>query len=150
MITVDELAACNASPAWLEAVRSVPAQDLPAAGERAVLDLPWSEVLLALEAHPRIGDRVVGASAESEASRREQSGVGGASDDTRAALVEANAAYEQRFGHVFLIRAAGRSGEEMLAEARRRLDADPMAEQDEVREQLAAITRLRLERLVSP
>ena len=34
----------------------------------------------------------------------------------RAALVDGNRAYEERFGHVFLIRAAGRTPEEMLAE----------------------------------
>lgn len=146
-VTAEQLAACNASPAWLDAVRTVAPEDLPVAGERAVLDLPWSEVLRALDAHPRIGDRVEGSSAEAASSRREQSGVG---EETRAALREANAAYEQRFGHVFLIRAAGRTGEEVLAELRRRLGSDPARERAEVRDQLAAITRLRLEAVVAP
>ena len=47
---------------------------------------------------------------------------------------------------VFLIRAAGRSPAEVLAELRRRLRNDPGAEQREVAEQLRPITRLRLER----
>jgi 2-oxo-4-hydroxy-4-carboxy-5-ureidoimidazoline decarboxylase len=68
---------------------------------------------------------------------------------TRAALVAGNRAYEERFGHVFLIRAAGRSPEEMLAELRRRLENDAEAEQAEATEQLAQITGLRARGLVS-
>ena len=110
--------------------------------------LPWDEVALALATHPRIGDRVEGSSAEAAASRREQGSMGGADDDTRAALVEGNRAYEERFGHVYLIRAAGRSPEEMLAELRRRLGNDTDAERAEVVEQLAQITELRVRGLV--
>ncbi len=42
----------------------------------------------------------------------------GAPASVREALVEANRAYEQRFGHVFLIFASGRTDVEMLAAAR--------------------------------
>ncbi len=62
---------------------------------------------IALAAHPRIGDRVEGSSAEAEASRREQSSMADADAATRDALVEGNRAYEERFDHVFLIRAVG-------------------------------------------
>jgi 2-oxo-4-hydroxy-4-carboxy-5-ureidoimidazoline decarboxylase len=75
--------------------------------------------------------------------------MGGADDDTRAALVEGNRAYEERFGHVYLIRAAGRSPAEMLAELRRRLDNDEETERAEVTGQLAEITALRVRELVS-
>ena len=68
---------------------------------------------------------------------------------TRAALVDGNRTYEERFGHVFLIRAAGRSPEEMLAELRRRLANDADAERAEATEQLAQITGLRVRGLVS-
>jgi 2-oxo-4-hydroxy-4-carboxy-5-ureidoimidazoline decarboxylase len=68
---------------------------------------------------------------------------------TRAALLDGNRAYEERFGHVFLIRAAGRSPEEMLAELRRRLDNDAAAERAEATEQLAQITGLRVRGLVT-
>jgi 2-oxo-4-hydroxy-4-carboxy-5-ureidoimidazoline decarboxylase len=67
---------------------------------------------------------------------------------TRAALVEANRAYEERFGHVFLIRAAGRTAEEMLAALDERLRNDPQTERDVVRRELAQIVRLRLLRCV--
>jgi 2-oxo-4-hydroxy-4-carboxy-5-ureidoimidazoline decarboxylase len=76
--------------------------------------------------------------------------MGTAGDDVRAALAEGNRAYEERFGHVFLIRAAGRSPQEMLAELRRRLANDAAAERTEVTEQLAQITGLRVKELVSP
>ena len=75
--------------------------------------------------------------------------MGGADDETRAALDEGNRAYEERFDHVFLIRASGRSSEEMLAELRRRLGNDEEAERAEVIEQLAQITALRVRGLVS-
>ena len=69
--------------------------------------------------------------------------------EVRAALVEGNRAYEERFDHVFLIRAAGRSPREMLAELRRRLANDVETERAEVTEQLAQITALRLKGLLS-
>ncbi len=71
--------------------------------------------------------------------------------DAQAAeqLRACNAEYERRFGHVFLIRAAGRSAEEMLTELDRRLANDEDRERAEVTEQLAQITRLRLQTLLA-
>lgn len=150
---VQALRACNAAPrfaAELVAARPYPEADaLVARAEEVARALPWDEVSMALAAHPRIGDRPEGSSAEAEASRREQSSMSDADAATRAALVDGNHAYEERFGHVFLIRAAGRSPDEMLAELRRRLENDPEAEQREATEQLAQITALRVRGLVS-
>lgn len=149
----EALRACNASPrfvAELLARRPFPdAGALVAVAEEVVRSLPWDEVALALAAHPRIGDRVAGASAEAEASRREQSSMRDAGAEVQAALVEGNRAYEARFDSVFLIRAAGRSPEEMLAELRRRLGNDVEDERAEVTEQLAQITALRVKGLAS-
>ena len=69
-------------------------------------------------------------------------------ESTRDALLAANRVYRRRFGRVFLIRAAGRTAPEMLVELRRRLCNDAATEQAEVVEQLAQITRLRIERLL--
>ena len=150
---VQALRACNAAPrfaAEVAAGRPYPDADaLVARAEEVARSLPWDEVSLALAAHPRIGDRVEGSSSEAEASRREQSSMSAADDETRAALLDGNRAYEERFDHVFLIRAAGRSPEEMLAELRRRLDNDEDAERAEVTEQLAQITAIRVRELVS-
>jgi 2-oxo-4-hydroxy-4-carboxy-5-ureidoimidazoline decarboxylase len=150
---VQLLRACNAAPrfaAVLLAGRPYPDVDtLVTRAEAVARALPWDEVCVALSAHPRIGDRPEGASPEAETSRHEQSSMQGADTGTRGALVEGNRRYEDRFGHVFLIRAAGRSPEEMLAELRRRLDNDEVTERTETTEQLAQITGLRVRGLVS-
>ena len=148
------LAACNAAPRFAAEVvagRPYPTEDaLVARAEAVSRSLTWDEVAAALAAHPRIGDRVAGSSAEAAASRREQSAMGTADDEVRAAMLEGNRAYEERFDTVFLIRAAGRSAEEMLAELRRRLGNSPEQERAEVVEQLAQITALRVRGVVQP
>ena len=96
---VEALRACNAAPrfaAEVAAGRPYPDADtLVARAEEVARSLPWDEVRLALAAHPRIGDRVQGSSSEAQASRREQSSMSGADEDTRAALVDGNRAYEE-------------------------------------------------------
>jgi 2-oxo-4-hydroxy-4-carboxy-5-ureidoimidazoline decarboxylase len=150
---VQALRACNAAPRFAaEVAAGRPYRDvgtLVARAEEVSRALPWDDVAIALAAHPRIGDRAEGSSAEAESSRREQSSMTDAAAATRNALADGNRAYEERFGHVFLIRASGRSPEEMLAELRRRLDNDAESERAEVTEQLAQITALRVKALVS-
>jgi len=148
------LHACNTADLFCrELVAGRPYADAAAiadAAERVTLGLSWGDVEQALTAHPRIGERADGDSAEARSSRAEQSSMGTADDDVRAALLEGNRVYEARFDHVYLIRAAGRSPAEMLAELRRRLDNDVATERAEVTGQLAEITRLRVERLIQP
>ena len=67
-----------------------------------------------------------------------------AADDDVAAIAAGNAAYEERFGRVFLIRAAGRTPGEIRAALERRLHNDPDAETIEATGQLAEIALLRL------
>lgn len=114
----------------------------------ADLAVTWStaEVDEALADHPRIGERHAGG-ASAALSSREQAGVG---DDARlrARLAEGNARYEERFGRIYLVRAAGRSGEELLALLEERLHHDPATEAEVTRAQLAEIALLRLEALV--
>jgi len=148
-----ELAACNAAPRFAGDVAAGrpyrTAAELADAAATLAARLEWDEVEAALAAHPRIGERPAGGSAEAASSRREQSAVATAGDDVKRALADGNRAYEQRFGHVFLIRATGRDPGEILAELRRRLGNDPAAERAETTAQLAEITRLRVERLVT-
>jgi 2-oxo-4-hydroxy-4-carboxy-5-ureidoimidazoline decarboxylase len=150
---VEALRACNAAPRFAaEVAAGRPYRDvetLVARAEAVARGLPWDEVALALAAHPRIGDRVEGSSSEAQASRREQSSMAGADEETRTALLEGNRSYEERFDRVFLIRAAGRTPAEMLAELRRRLGNDEQTERAETTEQLAQITALRVRELVS-
>ncbi len=147
------LRACNAADRFVREVEAArpyaSAPDLAATAESVTLGLDWDDVAQALAAHPRIGERVDGESAEARSSRAEQAAMGTAQDEIRSALADGNREYEARFGHVYLIRAAGRSPAEMLAELRRRLDNDEASERVEVTRQLAEITRLRVQRLVS-
>lgn len=121
---------------------------IEAAALRAAHRLSDAAVTQALAGHPRIGDRPVGDGEAAEHSRREQSGV---TDDDRTAerLQRANRAYEERFGHVFLIRAAGRSAEEILTAAQDRLGNDPVTERLVVRHELGQIAVLRLHDLLA-
>ena len=142
------LASCNAAPRFAEEVAAgrpyVSADALVARAEAVSRSLAPDDVAAALAGHPRIGDRVAGDSREAASSRREQASMDDADAAVRAAIVEGNRAYEARFDTVFLIRAAGRSPQEMLAELQRRLGNDPATEQGEVVEQLAQITGLRV------
>lgn len=112
----------------------------------AATPLSASEIDEALAHHPRIGERASGDAAAAVHSRREQA-VADADADDRAladALAAGNAAYEARFGRVFLIRAAGRTRAEILDELTRRLALDDATELRVVGEQLREIAMLRL------
>src|SRR5881296_2557283 len=81
--------------------------------------------------------------------RREQAGADGAAVATLDALARGNFTYEQRFGHVFLISATGKTADEMLGALRGRLSNDPATELRVAAEEQAKITRLRLDKLVA-
>ncbi len=117
---------------------------------QAVADEVWMRLepddwLEALDAHPRIGER---GGASAGWSVREQAAAGEAGDEVRAAIARGNRAYEQRFGHVFLVSAQGRSAEEILANLRERLGNDPATELRVAAEEHRRITRLRIARLL--
>lgn len=149
----DALRACCAADAWvhrLQAARPVGSVSaLLELSDAAVLDLDDAALDQALAAHARIGERRLGITREDRWSRTEQAGALAADDDVTTRLAEGNARYEERFGRVFLIRAAGRSAEEMLAALEDRLTHDPETEQAVVRRELAEIVRLRLTRVLS-
>ena len=140
--------ACCASESFAKAIAGRrPYQSLDALG--AAIDasfraLTWDDILESMEAHPRIGDRTEGVSAA------EQAGAATAGDAVRQALAAGNAAYEDRFGHVFLICASGLSGQEMLSQLQARLENDQEAERAVVRQELEKITRLRMTKLLNP
>jgi OHCU decarboxylase len=142
------LAVCH-SRRWAERVAAGrPYADLAAlqkAADEVWTGLEEADWLEAFAAHPRIGER---GGASADWSKREQAGVGTAEDEVRQALTRGNAAYEERFGHVFLISAAGRSAEEILANLRARLDNDPGTELRVAAEEHRRITRMRIERLM--
>jgi 2-oxo-4-hydroxy-4-carboxy-5-ureidoimidazoline decarboxylase len=105
------------------------------------LDPPdWRE---AFAAHPRIGER-----SRTRWSLQEQSGAHSAGEATRAELAAVNAAYEARFGYIFIVCASGKSGDDMVAIARERLHNDAETELRVAATEQAAITRLRLDKLL--
>ena len=148
----EQLRACNAAERFVSELAAgrpyVSAADVADAAESVSRGLDWAEVSQALDAHPRIGDRARGDTAQARSSRAEQASMDSADDALRSVLAEGNRVYEERFGHVYLIRAAGRSPEQLLAELQRRLTNDPETERGETTRELAEITRLRVERLV--
>ena len=121
------------------------AADVSAAVDAAFGVLSWDDIVESMNAHPRIGERMPNGAW----SAAEQSGATSASDQVRQALAEGNVAYEERFGHVFLICATGLSGQEMLTQLRARLGHDEEAERAVVRRELLKITRLRMTKLLS-
>jgi 2-oxo-4-hydroxy-4-carboxy-5-ureidoimidazoline decarboxylase len=113
----------------------------------AATPLSPAEIDEALAPHPRIGERPAGDSTEHALSRDEQSSS--ASDDQALAqaLADGNAAYEEKFGRVFLIRAAGRDRKTIVDELRRRLELDPETELHNVESELRDIALMRIPRL---
>ncbi|KQN49030.1 OHCU decarboxylase [Serratia sp. Leaf51] len=105
------------------------------------------DIARALAAHPRIGERASGASKEAQLSRGEQATLNISQQAVIDALHEGNLRYEQRFGRVFLIRAKGRSSEDILDNLQRRLENSPDAEDQETAQQLKEITLLRLKEI---
>jgi 2-oxo-4-hydroxy-4-carboxy-5-ureidoimidazoline decarboxylase len=141
--TRDVLLGCLAVPRFADDVLAgQPYADraaLLAAADEAARELSDEELDQALSGHPRIGER------GGAQSQQEQSGVDSNAGDTAARLAAGNAAYEQRFDRVFLIRAAGRDAEEILGELDRRLHNDDDTERAETVDNLRQIMLLRLE-----
>lgn len=144
----EQLRACCAADAWLSPMSLArPFDSVQIAtdlSDALVLDLDEAGIEQALGAHARIGERRLGSTVEDRWSRTEQAGALAVESDVQQRLAEGNERYEERFGRVFLIRASGRSAEEMLAALEARLDNDDDTERDVVRRELADIVRLRL------
>ncbi|MFJ3303754.1 2-oxo-4-hydroxy-4-carboxy-5-ureidoimidazoline decarboxylase [Streptomyces sp. NPDC086549] len=120
------------------------ADDLYSASDAAMAELTAEDLAEAMAGHPPIGRPKPG----DPASAREQRGMAGASEELRAEMLELNLAYQDRFGHVFLICATGKTGEQMRDAVRARIGNSPEQERETVRTELGKINRIRLARLV--
>ncbi|HEY0813035.1 MAG TPA: 2-oxo-4-hydroxy-4-carboxy-5-ureidoimidazoline decarboxylase [Pseudonocardia sp.] len=156
-MTLDELnalpaPACEAAfqtvcsaPRWAAAVTAArPYASVDALQDAAATALAPGDLDPAVAGHARIGDR-----SASGTSGREQAAVADAGADVHAALAEGNAAYEARFGHVYLVCASGRSAEDLLATLHARLTNDAPTERAVALSELAAINRIRIAGMVS-
>ena len=114
-------------------------------------DLSREDWLQAFSAHPKIGEKKAAVAQSAQArewSEKEQAGVQAASQAALDALAQANRAYQERFGYIFIVCATGKSTEEMLALLQERLQNDPVWELRIAAEEQRRITRLRLEKFL--
>jgi 2-oxo-4-hydroxy-4-carboxy-5-ureidoimidazoline decarboxylase len=150
---VASLRPCLDIQRWIDELADArPYSDLESlldAGRQAADPFTPAEVGAALAHHPRIGERAPGTSTEASLSRSEQAGLGVPDAAVAEALANGNRAYEEKFGQVFLIRAAGRSREEILTALNARLTHTPEQEELIIGQQLREIAVLRLEGLMS-
>lgn len=145
---------CCGSSAWTERMVAkrpfASIADLFETAQQTWWQLGQADWLEAFRHHPKIGERTGGAqSAQAEQwSQQEQNAVGRSSSQLLNALARGNEAYEQRFGHIFIVCAAGKSAEEMLAALNGRLNNDAQTEIRVAAEEQQKITRLRLEKML--
>lgn len=109
----------------------------------------WRE---AFAHHPRIGERRAALPQTDRAamwSASEQSAVSTATTSTQSELAAVNERYEQRFGFIYIVCAAGRSADELLSLAHARINNDPEAELRIAADEQRKITTLRLRKLIT-
>ena len=144
---------CCGSSAWVDKMLAAPpAEDLidlfEDAEERwySLTEDDWKE---AFSNHPKIGDveSLRKKFASDQFASGEQSGVVNASDQTLQALAEGNKIYEEKFGYIFIVHAAGKSAVEMLGILTARLQNKPATEIANAMDEQSKITRFRLEKL---
>ncbi|MER6254485.1 2-oxo-4-hydroxy-4-carboxy-5-ureidoimidazoline decarboxylase [Streptomyces sp. NPDC001584] len=120
------------------------AESLFAANEAAMAELTADDLGEAMGGHAPIGRPKPG----DPTSAREQRGMAGASEGLKNELLELNLAYQDKFGHVFLICATGATGEFMRDAVKVRIDNSPEQEREIARGELVKINKIRLTRLV--
>ncbi|RYE94342.1 MAG: allantoicase [Myxococcales bacterium] len=161
-----ELLACCHSRRWARALadrrpfRS--AEALIEAAEDLWKNHTDADLDEAFAGHPRIGDRSSGTTsaaaprgsaisgATANWAAREQAGMDSASIELRDRMTRGNEAYEAKFGHIYLVCATGKTADELLALLEQRLQNDPATERKIAAAEQARITRLRLEKLLTP
>jgi 2-oxo-4-hydroxy-4-carboxy-5-ureidoimidazoline decarboxylase len=146
---------CCGAERWVQAMLAArPFASTAALHEQALRvwnGLGASDYLEAFSHHPQIGENLDELrrrfAATHTLSAREQSGVSNADESTLLSLREGNRTYRERFGHIFIVCATGKSAAEMLGLLRQRLDNEPAAELAIAAAEQAKITRLRLDGL---
>jgi OHCU decarboxylase len=150
------LLACCGSTRWAAEVASLrpfwDAGQLLRIGRRVWLEVEVEDRLEAFRAHPRIGESKAAADTGEEARRwseGEQTRARDASAATLDEMARANREYEERFGFIYIVCAAGRTAEEMLALLRERIGNDRETELRVAAEEQWRITELRLKKYLN-
>ncbi|GJD73078.1 2-oxo-4-hydroxy-4-carboxy-5-ureidoimidazoline decarboxylase [Methylobacterium goesingense] len=124
--------------------------DLHAAMMRVVRDAAQAERLAFLNGHPELAGPEARARSMTADSVSEQGSAG--LDRLSAADLDRfdrlNAAYRTKFGFPFIVAVRGRSRDEILALFEQRLSRDAATEAEATLAEIAAITRMRLDRIV--
>ncbi|HET9621249.1 MAG TPA: allantoicase [Kofleriaceae bacterium] len=144
---------CCGSTRWAEAMAaSRPFEDASAVrriAERTWWSLDEAAHREAFAAHPKIGESHTPVSGDSAWSAGEQRAAATAGASVLTELADANRAYLERHGFLFIVCATGRSAEAMLADLRARLPASRADELRTAAEEQIKITRLRLDKLLA-
>ncbi|MGN6371219.1 MAG: 2-oxo-4-hydroxy-4-carboxy-5-ureidoimidazoline decarboxylase [Phycisphaerae bacterium] len=127
-------------------------EDLLTTAEREWSAMQEPDWLEAFSHHPKIGDveslrRKFASTARWAAG--EQASVQNADEETLQQLSAGNAAYEDKFGFIFIVCATGKSTTEMLASLQRRFQNDRQTELAIAAGEQSKITALRLKKLSS-
>lgn len=126
-------------------------QQLLTAADEVWRGLSKADYLEAFSHHPKIGgkDQLRQKFQSTRAwAQQEQAGAAAACEATLDALTAGNDEYEKRFGFIFIVCAAGKSADEMLALLRARMNNAPEAELAAAAAEQAKITALRLKKLL--
>jgi allantoicase len=149
------LVACCGSSRWVAGMLArrpfEDLEDLLMASDEVAETMEAHDWLEAFRHHPRIGESAADATVSETAalwSEGEQAAASESSDDVQRRIVEGNKEYEKRFGYIFIIRAAGRSADEVLAALTERLSNEGDAELAIAAREQMQITNLRLVKLV--
>jgi OHCU decarboxylase len=151
-----ELLQCCGSRRWADEIAKARpyanVETLIARGMEVWWSLERSDWLEAFRSHPKIGERNAAESVSAQSrewSGQEQGGVAQSSKETIESLATLNAAYEQKFGFIFIICATGKTSDEMLAALRERLQHAPETELPIAAAEQSKITALRLKKLIN-
>ncbi|MFZ2530137.1 MAG: 2-oxo-4-hydroxy-4-carboxy-5-ureidoimidazoline decarboxylase [Rhodococcus sp. (in: high G+C Gram-positive bacteria)] len=146
---VHALYECCASLGWANSVAAgrpyACHTELFARADAVIVTLDEVSIGDAVDCHPAVGGRP-----RSAHSRSEQCSVWDEDRRAMTAIAQSAQAYEERFGFRYLWCSAGRGPDELLADLVHRLDNDIDAERKIRTDELAKITRTRLERMLGP
>ena len=151
-----EILPCCGSRTWAASMASKrPIQDeasLVATSDTIWRSLGEADWLEAFRSHPRIGEtrteKDVAASSAAW-SAQEQQKAATADEAVKMALKWGNREYEQKFGRIFIVCAAGKSASEILEILRRRLHNDDATELRQAAEEQRKIMRIRLNKWIA-
>ncbi len=151
-----ELFKCCGSTNWVNRMVSFfPMDDLVEMLEDAeeqwyeCIEADWRE---AFTHHPKIGDPGLLTkkfASTAQWASGEQSAVNEASQQIIVDLAATNAAYENKFGYIFIVCATGKTAEEMLSLLQQRLSNTPEDEIKIAMDEQNKITLLRLQKLLT-